>query len=450
MLSISSKMLLQKIISFIKEHKLIDKSDQVALAISGGKDSVFAAHILNELEISFVMVHVNFCLRGEESVQDALFVSNLSTKLAYCSGVFHKTTDTNLYAQEFGLNIQSAARQIRYDYFQELKDQGIFTKIITAHHGSDHIETFFINLIRGSGVHGLKGIPIQREYVIRPFLNLSSNEIVQYLEDHAISYQEDSSNADTKYLRNKLRNNILPKFTKNLPQFYDGFTESLKLLKKQSDLLNHLLSEQSRRITTKESGTLTINKSQLLSFPQPPDLLYYILDKRGFNYAQCEQIITSCKNHSGAQFRSSKHQLLVGRQSLILTYIVDKHNGQLTINTSGIFRMDHLSLHIIPDNRARFNSNNNEEIVQIPQSFFPLTLRYWRNGDKFQPLGMSGHQLLSDFFINQKIESIEKKNTHVLCSGDTILWIVGHRISNQIKVKSSNDLYQLKAIFQSD
>ncbi|PCJ63115.1 MAG: tRNA lysidine(34) synthetase TilS [Bacteroidetes bacterium] len=440
--------MLDRLKSYISKHKLFDKSDQLALAISGGKDSVCAAYLLNALNIEFLMVHVNFSLRGDESDNDEKFVLDLAVKLEMCTGIFVKKADTTTFAKLNKLSIQEAAREIRYQYFNELKTQQLYTKIITAHHTSDSLETFFINLYRKSGIRGLTGIQPIRNFVIRPLMAFSSLDIVNYIEENEIEFREDSSNNNTKYLRNSFRKAILPQIFKKLPDFEKRSLESIAILKQEQESLNYLLSAHSDSISTVENSKLKIQKNAVLSFPQPTVLLYHILDKFGFNPSQCKQIGIACRAENGKVFETDTHNLVIDRKHLIVLPKSVSKNYALEILTYGEFQVQNIYLKIEAVSHITFDNNKLSECVHLPTNFFPLTLRTWSTGDWFQPLGMQGTKLVSDFFIDEKINILEKQNIPLLCRQNEVLWIVGYRISEKLKITDNKDIYHLSLIFE--
>ncbi|MBT8326892.1 MAG: tRNA lysidine(34) synthetase TilS [Bacteroidia bacterium] len=437
--------MLQKLKTFIKEHQLIDNSDQIALAISGGKDSVFAAHLLNDRKQSFVLVHCNFNLRGDESNADEHFVSNLSTQLDFCNGIFIKQFDTETFAHEQKLTIQEAARKLRYAYFDELKNQGVYNKLITAHHLTDSLETFFINLYRVSGIKGLRGIPKERDYIIRPFLAFTTDEILEHLTSKNILYRTDSSNSELKYLRNKIRLNVLPHLEENLPDFSKNAIRSIANLESEYELLQFFLDREASLITNNQPNTncIEIDKKSILSYPQSGVLLYYILDKYGFNHSQCQQIVDVCREESGKIFYSSTHQVLIDRVLILVQELPSKYVEETLIFGEGSYSFYAHKLTLERIEKAVFNNNPKEECVELPEDVFPLEIRTWREGDRFKPLGMKGTKLLSDFFIDEKIDVFSKHKIPLLCKKDKVLWVSKTRISEDIKVQSRRNIYRL-------
>ena len=437
-----ANIVLTKLKSFIEKNKLFNKSDQIGLAISGGRDSVCAAYMLNDLEIPFVMVHVNFNLRGKESDNDQKFVEELSKNLPYCRGIKVLNSNAKDYSIEQKVSIQEAAREIRYAYFEDLKQSGHFDKLITAHHQNDMVETFLINLNRKSGINGLKSIPVKRRYIIRPFLALNTHEISAYITNHKIEYREDSSNQSLKYLRNILRKKVIPSIETSIPHFVENTVQSINILKAEKETLDYLLNQQIENIISSDFENLYIQKKSLLNFPHPAVILYQILDKCQFNVDQCTQIIASFDGIPGKIFKSDTHQLIVDREQIILE-IKTSNQDSLTIKKEGSYSYANYSIVLKKAQEWTYNANKNEEILQISPDLFPLTVRNWKNGDRFTPLGMKGSKLLSDFFIDQKINVLEKNKIPLLCAGEMVLWVVGHQISDLVKVSENKNVYRV-------
>lgn len=430
----------QRLENYIDQHQLIDKSDKLAIAVSGGKDSVAAAHLFNNLKRSFVIVHCNFKLRAEQSDGDEKFVIELGEKLEYCSAVYNTSFDTQDYCLQHKLSIQEAARKLRYDYFQSLYNKGVFSKLITAHHQSDQLETFFINLYRGSGIKGLAGIPIQRSYIIRPMMAFNSDEISDYIDTNKIEFREDESNASNKYLRNKIRNQLLPKINQDLPNFSTRVESSLDALKSGSDLLMYLADLQRDTLIKSdvESGFFKLELSEIDNYPHRAVFLFYLLDKYGFSLNQCEQILASDK--TGATFYSTDFKAVINRGQLL---IGNKTTQDLNLYIQGIgeYLVDTYKLTLTSTSKADFNADPFNEIVDMSSIEFPLNLRNWQEGDFIQALGMEGKKLLSDFMIDNKLSVLEKSRLKVLAKGKEVFWIIGHRISDKWKITDSTQEY---------
>jgi tRNA(Ile)-lysidine synthase len=439
---------LERIKKDIQSYRLFDETDQLALAISGGKDSVAVAHLLNEWGVPFQMVHVNFGLRGEDSDGDEYFLDELANNLTHCRGLIKRKVETKKYAEEHKLSTQEAARKLRYDFFDQLHKENCFTKLITAHHASDQLETFFINLYRKSGIKGLRGIPATRDYLIRPFLTVTQNELLNYLSSANLTHREDNSNSDSYYLRNRFRNKIIPEITKELPDFEARTLASMTILQKEQELFSELIKKEITRFVLEKGDTVEIQKKALLSFPQAGVMLYQIIDKYLFNYSQCEQIIKACQGASGKVFFSDTHQLSVDR-SLIFIILKCENTGQvLTVSGPGEYMLENALLTLNNTETTTFTDDPNSEYVELNPLLFPLQWRYWQEGDCISPLGMKGTKLMSDFFIDLKIPVHMKSNIPLLCLQNEVLWVSGYRISDKIKVKHDKHLYKISVTFE--
>jgi tRNA(Ile)-lysidine synthase len=340
--------------------------------------------------------------------------------------------------------VQEAARKIRYGYFEELKNRGVFSKIITAHHSTDQLETFFINLYRTSGIQGLKGIPLSRDYIIRPFLALSSSEIHAYLISNNIPYRSDSSNEDTKYLRNTFRKEVLPDIVSVLPEFEDRALKSISFLREESALLDHLITKELDSIICNENDRLKIAKNALLGYPHPHLILYRIIDAYDYNPNQCLQIIRACNANSGKVFFSESSQLTIDREYIFVTENTSTTLAPISVSGPGIYSFGKAIFHLNKIKNVVFSDDKMEESIALTLDKFPLDIRNWEEGDRFQPLGMKGSKLLSDFFIDQKIDVHSKGTIPLLCSKNEVLWIPGYRISEKIRVKKNSNLFSIR------
>lgn len=430
--------MLRKLENFIEQHQLIGISDQVAIAVSGGMDSICACHLMNKLKTSFTVLHCNFNLRGKESDEDELFVNQLA-ELEFCKSVISKQFDTENYAKTEKIGVQQAARQLRYTWFDELYHQGVFNKLITAHHQNDNLETFFINLYRGSGIAGLAGIPVQRKYIVRPLLCFTRIEIFQYLQSNGISYREDSSNSSSKYLRNQFRLKILPQIHKILPDFETRSESSLQKVKADVELYQYLIAKASENMIKVDvsKNRIFLNVSDINGFPQAHVFLYHLIDKYGFNMDQCRQIISTLE--SGKLFTSGKYELLIDRAVLIIQAKSISSIETILIDGIGTFTNGTTTLDIKPADIELFKtqSKNNSEFVDAESIPFPLTLRPWTHADYIYPLGMQGKKLISDLLIDLKINLFDKREVLVLASKSEVYWILGLRISEKCKIKKS-------------
>ena len=437
--------MLEKFQLYINRCNLIAEGDCLVLTLSGGIDSMVLADLLLKSKVQFVAAHCNFHLRGEESDGDEMFVREYAER----NGIrcFVKHFDTEQYAAEQSISIEMAARDLRYAWFEELRQQLGYDKIAVAHHADDQAETFFINLLRGAGLRGLKGMQPQNDAIIRPMLWASREQIHQYAIENQIQWHEDCTNAENVYLRNKIRNQLLPVFDELHPEARHGLYKSLEHLSSENELYRTLLKEKLSRIVKQNA--------EIQSFPfvnsQPStlnfQLLFEWLRQFGFNTEQCHFIYDAMGNGIGNKYYSPTHQLVIGRNELQLSEIkpIEAEEIQIGEEEEEITSPIHLRFSLFEKN-ADFVIDKSPDIALLDADkiHFPLTLRHWRHGDRFRPLGMKGSKLLSDFFVDQKFTEEQKKNVLLLVSAENqILWVVGQRIDDRFKVTM-----ETKSVFQ--
>ena len=388
--------------------------------------------------------HCNFHLRGEESDGDDWFMRDYAEK--HGIKCFVKHFETENYAAENGISIEMAARDLRYAWFEELRQQFGYDRIAVAHHADDQAETFFINLLRGAGLRGLKGMQPQNGVVIRPLLWASREPIRQYAVENHITWREDHTNAESVYLRNKIRNQLLPVFDELHPEARQGLYKSLEHLASENELYRELLKEKLGQVVAEKCGCQVANK-QL--FANSFQLLFEWLRQYDFNTDQCHFIQESMSSGIGNHYDSTTHRLVIGRDELQLFEIEDNTNGEIQIEAGEEEIPSPVHLHFSKlEKTADFVLGKSPEVAQLDfdKIRFPLTLRHWRHGDRFCPLGMKGSKLLSDFFVDQKFTEWQKQNVWLLASADNdILWVVGLRIDDRFKVTT-----ETKSVFRCE
>ena len=422
--------------AYINRYNLIAEGEKVILALSGGIDSMVLAYLLLKTKVQFVAAHCNFHLRGEESDGDEKFVRGFCEKNEI--QCFVKRFETEKFAKEQGLSIEMAARDLRYAWFEELRQQLGYNKIAVAHHADDQAETFFINLLRGAGLRGLKGMLPQNGVIIRPLLWASREEIRQYAVENQIVWRDDHTNAESVYLRNRIRNQLLPVFDELQPEARQGLYKSLEHLASENELYRKLLNEKLAQIVEQEGETQsfpTLNsKFSTLNF----QLLFEWLRQFGFNADQCRFIYEAIGTGIGNHYYSPTHRLVIGRNELQLSKIKEDGNEevQVGLGEKELFSPLHLKFAQFVK-FADFTIDKSRKVAQLDfdKLKFPLALRHWRHGDRFHPLGMKGSKLLSDFFVDQRFTERQKSSVWLLTSSDgDIVWVVGWRIDDRFKV----------------
>ena len=420
-----------KVQHFIDEKLLFTREDKLTLGISGGADSVCLMHILLALNYSFELAHCNFNLRAEESDADEVFVKELAKK--YQLEIHIKQFDTLEYASKNKISTQMAARDLRYAWFDDLLNKTNSKYIAIAHHENDDVETFFINLVRGSGLKGLLGIKEKNNAIVRPLLSVSRLDIEQYLNEKGLLFREDSSNASLKYLRNKIRHELMPLLTEMNPSIQDTIKDEIKILEGVSQIYTTKTEEIRKELMQEENGIVKFKISDLLALNPLQNYLYELLSPYGF--ATIDAIAKALKGQSGKQFFSSTHQLVVDREFIFISPVKIENK---------VFLIAEKTVELLIPLSLKFKITADKNIVldsaiaklDFEKLKFPLTLRKWQEGDKFMPLGMRKFKKLSDFFIDNKFSILDKQEQWLLCSGDDIVWVVGCRIDERYKLET--------------
>lgn len=396
--------------------------------------------LFDQMGLQFDLAHCNFNLRGESSDMDERFVQNEAQKRNL--ELFATSFDTKEYARENKLSIQMAARELRYDWFKKIVDAHKLDYLVTAHHADDTLETFFINLSRGTGIDGLTGIPDHTEWIIRPMLPFSKKEIQAYALNKGLEWREDHSNEDTKYLRNKIRKELVPVLKELNPNFLDSFSASLENLSGSRKIIKDKMDEVLKDIvepsSKSETEGLKLKVAQLLNYASNSAYLYHIFHPYGFNHIK--DIRSLLKSQSGKQVFSNTHRLIKHGDYLLLSPLEAKPDPsvffEVNENQSSLNLGNELINFKNMEVKDGFRTNKGAHLAQFDKSLlcFPLIVRKWRKGDYFCPLGMTGKKKLSAFFKDQKYSLLQKENIWLLCSGEDIIWLIGKRMDNRYKV----------------
>ncbi len=405
---------------------------KLLIACSGGLDSIVLLNLLHKLKIDFSVAHCNFKLRGKESDGDERFILELAGKLQF--PIFRIDFDTKKYAKEHKLSIQMAARNLRYDWFKKLATEYNFEYILTAHHADDNLETFLINLSRGTGIEGLTGILEINEIFIRPLLPFSRTEILKFAKDNTLEWREDSSNSSIKYLRNNLRHEVIPNLKSVNPQFLSNFNTTIEHLKQSNEFIKEqVLYLKKELFEISENECVKISIGNLHKLGNPKTSLYFLLKDYGFKaWEDIEQMITA---QSGKQVFSETHRLVKDRDYLLLTNISEE------ISDRKYSIPEDESMIMIPPGTLKFKNteeisdvNLNTVYVDKEKLKYPLTVRKWQEGDYFYPLGMKGKKKLSKYFKDEKLSILAKERVWLLCSDKEIVWIINYRADNRYKI----------------
>lgn len=412
-----------QIARYIEREKLFELKDKVLIALSGGADSVALLRVLVYLGYSCEVAHCNFHLRGEESDRDELFVRNLCDKLSVPCHVTHFQTAE--YAAEHQISIEMAARELRYSWFERLRQELKADVVAVAHHRDDSVETLLLNLIRGTGLNGLTGIRSKNNHIVRPFLGVSREDILFYLEGLKQEYVTDSTNLQDAYTRNKIRLNLIPLMETINPSIKSGLFSTASHLFDASIIYNKVIEEGKGKVLTPEG----ISIEELQAEPSPRALLFEILFPLGFNSSQIDDIYLSLERQPGRKFFSNSWLLVRDRTYLLLTKL---HSTDAVDESESKPQIQEECFPYTPD----FVIPRDKKTVcfDADKIHYPLTLRKWQAGDRFVPFGMNGKKNVSDYLTDAKFSLLHKEQMYVLCSNEQIIWLVGERADNRFRI----------------
>lgn len=402
------------------------------VACSGGLDSVVLAHLCQKLKVNFTLAHCNYRLRATESDEDQVFVKNLAEKYK-CS--FHEISfDTKAEVKKSGGSTQMVARELRYTWFEQLAKDHQYEYVLTAHHADDNLETFIINLSRGTGIDGLKGIPEVNEHILRPLLPFTRQELLKFAGKEKLNWRQDSSNQETKYLRNNIRHHIVPELKKLHSSFDKNFQMTLGHLKESSLLLDAYARILKAKLFKKEGAVIKIKVAQLWELEPLRGHLHLLFNDYRFTaWDDIENLLTSI---SGKAVQSKTHLLLKDRDQLLLTEIIEEKKERFYIAQGQDMLLKPLKLQLT---KVDALDEVSEQLIYVDNEKlnYPLLVRKWEKGDYFYPFGMKGSKKLSKYFKDEKLDMIAKKEQWLLCSDNQIVWVIGRRADNRFRVTTA-------------
>jgi tRNA(Ile)-lysidine synthase len=441
----------KKFTNFIEQNGLFERNSTILAAVSGGMDSVLMVHLLKSSGYNFAIAHCNFQLRGNEATADQEFCK----QLAHQNKVpFHTINfDTQQYASDKKISIQMAARDLRYAWFEQIKQLHNYTAIALAHHQNDAIETILLNLVRGTGIAGLHGILPKNGSLVRPLLFLNRDEIQKLIAENNYQYVEDSSNASVKYARNKLRHEVIPKLQELNPSLESTFDNNLKHFRDIETLLEVRLAELKKELFVYEGDDIHLKLDAIKALNPQRLLLFKLLQEFGFNETAIDDLISVLNKHSGKVFEATNFKLILDRDKLIITPNNKVIQGAVSIETADhSINYGNYKLTVLHDDTPLIIKDNPLAVsVDADKLVYPLSIRGWQQSDNFCPLGMKTRKKLSDYFISQKIPLHQKSEIPLLVNGNgEIIWIGGYRLDDRYKVSKNTkkvtifELYKVK------
>ncbi|MDQ2720155.1 MAG: tRNA lysidine(34) synthetase TilS [Bacteroidota bacterium] len=465
--------LLNKFINCISGQNLFQKEDHLILAVSGGVDSVILCELCHQANLNFSIAHCNFQLREEESERDENFVRSLGEK--YRIKVFVKKFDTKDYSEKKKVSIQVSARELRYNWFDELLNEPSDIRyqesgnnhnqnqefdalrildsqyitphtsyLLTAHHANDNVETILMNFFKGTGINGLRGILSKQKKIIRPLLFAKKEELLLFAKENNLSFVEDSSNSSDNYTRNYFRNQIIPAIQKVFPQAENNLINNIEKFKEIEILYQQSVQLHKKKLLEQKGNELHIPVLKLLKAEPLKTIIYEIIKDFNFTPNQTDEVMSLLNSESGKYLQSLSHRILKNRNWLIIAPINTVEANHILINESDKeILFDEFKLRI-NDHQLKVDEHhtsgplhqlsNNIACIDSDEITFPLLLRKWKQGDYFYPLGMQKKKKLSKFFIDQKLSLTDKEKIWVIESNKKIIWIIGKRIDNRFKI----------------
>ncbi|HBB90621.1 MAG TPA: tRNA lysidine(34) synthetase TilS [Bacteroidales bacterium] len=426
--------LIQGFLEYSRLQELFDPSDLILVAVSGGKDSMALADCLIRIGQPMVVAHCNFGLRAGESDEEERFVNDYFANRSI--PVRTRTFPTREYAESQGISIEMAARDLRYEWFEEVRRDLSCSVIAVGHHADDSIETSLINLIRGTGLRGLSGIRPRAGYVVRPLLFASREQIRTYINSRNIPFREDSSNRDVSIIRNRIRHVVIPILESMNPGIRSVITEEQACFAKAQHLIDNYVKVYDQKVIRADDGTINIPFTGILNSEFPEIILFEMLRPYGFHGKIIPVILRSLQGSSGKTFLSRTHQLLIDRDSILVYFPGAKSDYRYYLDPADPGSMEEAGFEAELHTAGPFVPSADPWCAWLDFDAleFPLVVRPWQAGDYFVPLGMNHKKKVSDFFIDSKISRLTKSQTPVVLSGGQIAWIPGHRIDHRSRI----------------
>ena len=423
---------------YIDENRLVSHDDRILLTVSGGVDSMVMLSLFTRCGYSVGVAHCNFQLRGAESDEDEVLVEEEAAK--YGVPFYNKRFETAAEMERTGESMEMAARRLRYAWFDLLSREHGYTAVAIAHHADDSIETFFINLLRGTGLRGLTGISTQVGKVVRPLMFASRKEILEYAVANRIPFREDSSNRSTKYLRNKIRLGLIPRIREINPKFTLLMRRNLARLTDAQLFINHGIERIRGEAVESRDGIDTIRPERIdPAFPREFVIYELLSSAYGFKGDTVDALCRALEqNATGKRFYARDRVATIDRGAIRVAPIAPDDDCLTTVRQGALrsycgnsaLYYEYLSV----DEVRTFDTPPNVALLDADRLCYPLTLRRWREGDRFIPFGMTGSKKVSDFLVDAKVSMPEKQRQFVLLSGDEIAWLVGRRIDDRYRL----------------
>ena len=431
--------MIKEFLGFVNENRLFSRQGKVLLAVSGGIDSMVMASLFLDAGINHAIAHCNFSLRGSESDGDEKFVGDYAA--AHNIPFFTVKFDTLAYAAARGISVQMAARELRYEWFGKIVTEEEFDAVSVAHNLNDNVETFFINLLRGTGITGLTGMRPHHGIVIRPLLFATREEIKKYAGEKGITYREDSSNQQIKYTRNRIRHRVLPELEGVTPNSLASISATIEHLNNANTILDICLEDVRKSIFKPSGDDIKVDVKAIQSLRSSDEFIFELFRTYGLTGRQTGELLALMDAPSGKHIVTQTHKILKDRNSLYISEKTETESPYFEfwsiddMRISGLFS----DLSLVDAELVSFSPGDRTAYLDLSLINFPLSVRRWQPGDRFTPFGMNGFKKISDFLIDEKIPVNVKDKVLVLLSGDTVIWVIGHRTDDRFRVTEKTE-----------
>ncbi|MGZ8524048.1 MAG: tRNA lysidine(34) synthetase TilS [Chitinophagaceae bacterium] len=427
--------LLLRFREYIQRDKLFTKNDKLLLAVSGGIDSVVLCELCKQAAYDFAIAHCNFQLRDSESERDEKFVSELAGRY---NVDFHVVRfETKAIAKERKISTQEAARELRYHWFEEIRNKNGYQYILTAHHADDNIETVVMNFFRGTGIKGIKGIEPRHGFIIRPLLFARRSELEEFLTIQKLTFVSDYTNLQDDYTRNYFRNQVIPFIEKSFPEVNENVLSNINRFREVELLYQQAVDLHKNKLIELKGNEIHIPVLKLKKTAPLHSIVYEIIKEYGFNSSQVDEVVALLDSESGKYVQSHAYRIIKNRKWLIIAPRQAEQAGTILIeagDTNVQCSMFNLQLSILATGNRQPETGNTIACLDADEIKFPLLLRKWKQGDYFYPLGMKKKKKLSRFFIDQKLSKTDKEKIWVIEMDKKIIWVVGYRIDDRFKI----------------
>lgn len=419
---------------------LFRKNERVLAAVSGGIDSMVLADLLLESGSLAGIAHCNFTLRGSESDGDEEMVKKFSIKNKI---PFHSVRfDTKKYAGQRGISIEMAARELRYDWFEKIRTEKGYDLIAVAHNMNDNAETLLLNLIRGTGIAGLAGMKPKAGRIIRPLLFSTRQSIEGYAKTRRIKFRTDSTNAETRYKRNKIRHELIPIMQELNPSVLTTLHETALRLGGINEIVAPVITEIKKSFLEEKERQIHVNIRNMQPYWNNSVIMFEVFRQFGITGALLKDLQNVATGRTGGRLFTETHKFLRDRDKIIISEKETDEVVQYNFKSSGeITKCPHISFSRIINSGKGLKIDKSKEMayLDLKKVAFPITIRKWQTGDYFYPFGMSGRKKISDYFIDRKMTRFQKDKAMVLETDGKIAWIIGERIDNRFRVTEATE-----------